>query len=201
VKLSSDTFIHERALVETDHIGEGTRIWAFAHVMRGVVVGRNCNIGDHVFIESHVTLADNVTVKNGVSIWEHVHVGENVFLGPNVVLTNDRFPRSRDSNWRPEETWLEEGVTVGANATILCGIRLGRRCLVGAGSVVTRDVPPHALVVGNPARQCAWVCHCAKRLEPVDGAANCTGCGRAYAVCDTGVTELAMSHDRLIRES
>ena len=98
-----------------------------------------------------------MTVKNGVSIWEHVHVGENVSLGPNVVLTNDRFPRSRDSNWRPEETWLEEGATVGANATILCGIRLGRRCLVGAGSVVTRDVPPHALVVGMPdsVRGCA----------------------------------------------
>src|SRR4029078_2150814 len=98
-------------------------------------------------------LGDNVTVKNGVSIWKHVRVEDNVFLGPNVTLTNDRFPRSRNAGWVRKETWLEEGVTVGANAPIICGVRLGRRALVRAGSIVTRDVPPHALVFGNPACQ------------------------------------------------
>jgi acetyltransferase-like isoleucine patch superfamily enzyme len=184
-------------LVETDRIGAGTRIWAFAHVMPDVTIGRDCNIGDHAFIESHVTLADNVTVKNGVSIWSHVHIADNVFLGPNVVLTNDRFPRSRDPDWRPEITRLEEGATVGANATILCGIRLGRRCLVGAGSVVTRDVAPHALVVGNPARRRGWVCYCAQPLKPLAGVATCARCSRVYAVAGTGVTERDRSDRRV----
>lgn len=173
-------FIHERALVETERIGGDTRIWAFAHVMRDVTIGSNCNIGDHSFIESHVTIGDNVTVKNGVSIWEHVHIADNVFLGPNVALTNDRFPRSRAPEWDPEETWIEEGVTIGANATILCGLRLGRRCLVGAGAVVTRDVAPHALVSGNPAHQRGWVCYCGQRLLLPSVAASCTRCGRTY---------------------
>ena len=183
-------FVHEKALVETDRVGDGTRVWAFAHVLRDVTIGRNCNIGDHCFVESHVTLGDNVTIKNGVSIWQHVHVGDNVFLGPNVALTNDRFPRSRSTDWTPEETWLEEGVSVGANATIVCGIRLGSRCVVGAGAVVTRNVAPHALVFGSPARQHGWVCFCGQRLAPdASGLAACEACGRQYDVGDDGVTE------------
>ena len=184
-------FFHEKALVETTEVGSGTRVWAFAHVLEGAVIGRNCNVGDHAFIESHVTIGDNVTIKNGVSVWQHVHVGDNVFLGPNVALTNDRFPRSRDPEWRPEETWIEEGVTIGANATIVCGIRLGRRSFVGAGSVVTRDVPPHAIVFGNPARRHGWACYCGQPLEPnSEGRAACAKCERRYAVAGTGVTEL-----------
>lgn len=183
------TFIHERALVETADVGAGTRIWAFVHVLRGARIGRNCNIGDHSFIESDVRVGDNVTIKNGVAIWQHVHIADNVFIGPNVVLTNDRFPRSRDPQWRAEETWVEEGVTIGANATIVCGIRLGRRCLVGAGSVVTRDVPPHALVVGNPARQRGWVCHCGQPLAPSPSLVPCRKCGRRYTVTSRGVEE------------
>jgi UDP-2-acetamido-3-amino-2,3-dideoxy-glucuronate N-acetyltransferase len=188
----SAPFIHERALVETTDIGEGTRVWAFAHVMPNVKLGKGCNIGDHAFVESHVTLGDNVTVKNGVSIWQHVHVGDNVFIGPNAVFTNDRFPRSRSSDWAPEDTRLEEGVTIGANATIVCGITLGRRCFIGAGSVVTCDVPPHALVFGNPARHHGWVCFCAQPLSPDGkGMAICTKCQRAYEVTANGVTERA----------
>lgn len=180
--------VHERALVESDRIGEGTTIYAFAHVMKGAVIGRHCKIGDHVFIESGVTIGDNVTVKNGVSIWEHVHVADNVFLGPSVVLTNDRYPRRGDS-WQPTETWIEEGVTVGANATIVCGLRLGRRAFIGAGAVVTHDVPPHALVVGNPARQQGWVCHCGRPLGEEIGGARCAGCGRRWEVTAAGVIE------------
>jgi acetyltransferase-like isoleucine patch superfamily enzyme len=206
----ADTFIHPHALVETDRVGAGTRIWAFAHVMRDATIGRGCNIGDHAFIESQVTIGDNVTVKNGVAIWQHVHVGDNVFLGPNVTLTNDRHPRSTADRtavepsvkYSPAETWIEEGVTVGANATILCGIRLGRRAFIGAGAVVTHDVPPHALVVGNPAQQTDWVCHCGRPLgvsgelaagrgAEGDDEARCAACGRRYHVADSGLTEWA----------
>jgi acetyltransferase-like isoleucine patch superfamily enzyme len=177
--------IHATALVESDRIGEGTVIWAFAHVLAGAVVGRHCKIGDHVFIEDGVTLGDHVTVKNGVSIWKHVHVGDHVFLGPNAVLTNDLYPRAGGGPWQPVETWIEEGVTVGANATIVCGVRLGRRSLVGAGAVVTQDVPPHALVTGNPARQRGWVCHCGRRLAVEGQSGACRACGRRFAVTAT----------------
>jgi acetyltransferase-like isoleucine patch superfamily enzyme len=185
-------FIHEKALVETDAIGEGTRIWAFAHVLKDTVIGSHCNIGDHAFIESGVTIGDNVTIKNGVCVWQHVHVADNVFLGPNAVLTNDLTPRSRDASWVPVETWIEEGVTVGANATIVCGVRLGKRCLIGAGAVVTHDVQPHELVYGNPARHGGWVCFCANSL-PLDRKpiATCERCGRKYEVGDSGVREVA----------
>jgi acetyltransferase-like isoleucine patch superfamily enzyme len=181
---------HPTALVETSRIGDGTRIWAFVHVLEDVTIGRDCNIGDHCFIESQVVIGDAVTIKNGVSVWRHVNIADNVFLGPNVALTNDRFPRSRDPGWRPEETWIEEGVSVGANATIVCGVRLGRRSLIGAGSVVTRDVPPHAVVYGNPARQHGWVCHCGHRLaQPSPTTAVCERCARRFAVGASGLVQ------------
>ena len=182
------TFIHHKALVETDAIGEGTRVWAFAHVLKNVVIGSHCNIGDHAFIESGVSIGNNVTIKNGVCIWQHVHVADNVFFGPNAVLTNDLAPRSRDTDWTPVETWIEEGVTIGANATVVCGVRLGARCLIGAGAVVTHDVRPHELVYGNPARHGGWVCFCARPLKP--GNATCERCGRKYKVGDAGVEEV-----------
>lgn len=183
-------FVHPAALVETDRIGEGTRIWAFAHVMKDVTIGRRCNVGDHAFVESHVTLGDDVTVKNGVSIWQHVHIGSRVFVGPNAVFTNDRFPRNPHPVFDAEETFVEDGVSIGANATIVCGVRLGRFALVGAGSVVTRDVPQHALVLGNPARRRGWVCECARPLPAANGGqAACGHCGRRYAVTADGVRE------------
>lgn len=185
-------FIHETALVETAAIGEGTRIWAFAHVLKDSVIGSNCNIGDHAFIESGVRIGNNVTIKNGVCVWQHVHIADNVFLGPNAVLTNDLTPRSRDADWVPVETWIEEGVTVGANATIVCGVRLGKRCLVGAGAVVTHDVRPHELVYGNPARHGGWVCFCAQSLKPdLRQIAVCDRCRRKYTVAGTGVQEVS----------
>ena len=185
-------FIHGKALVETDQIGEGTRIWAFAHVQRDVSIGANCNIGDHAFIESGVTVGNNVTVKNGVCIWQHVHIADNVFLGPNAVLTNDLTPRSRAADWVPVETWIEEGVTIGANATIVCGVRLGQRCLIGAGAVVTADVRPYELVYGNPARSRGWVCFCAHPLMPLYGPTKtCEHCGRKYRVHNDRVEEIA----------
>jgi acetyltransferase-like isoleucine patch superfamily enzyme len=173
-------FIHPTALVESTRIGPDTRIWAFAHVMADVTIGRDCNVGDHVFIEAHVQIGDHVTIKNGVCIWEHVHIADNVFIGPNVTLTNDRLPRNPHQSYRAEETWIEEGVTIGANATILCGLRLGRHAFIGAGAVVTRSVPAHGLVYGNPATLHGWVCYCGHRLAPpMNGAAACTTCGKS----------------------
>lgn len=170
-----NVFIHEKSLVETDQIGDDTKIWAFAHVMAGAVIGDDCNIGDHVFIESGVHIGNGVTIKNNVLIWTGTHVADYVFLGPNVVFTNDLRPRSprmplmkeqhlSESDWLVQ-TNVEEGASIGANSTVIAGVTLGRFCMVGAGSVVTKDVPPFALVVGNPARQVGFVDHFGERAD------------------------------------
>jgi UDP-2-acetamido-3-amino-2,3-dideoxy-glucuronate N-acetyltransferase len=144
-------FIHDKALVETDDIGPGTRIWAFAHVMTGAVIGADCNICDHTFVEGDVVVGDRVTLKSGVFLWDGLRVEDDVFIGPQATFTNDPFPRSR----RPFDgtvTRLAAGASIGAGAVILPGVTIGERAMVGAGAVVTRDVPADALVVGNPAR-------------------------------------------------
>ncbi len=172
----SEIFIHEKALVETSAIGEGTRIWAFAHVMDGAIIGSECNIGDHAFIESGATIGKGVTIKNNALIWKGVQIADYVFIGPNVVFTNDVRPRSprmplmkekqlTESDWLVE-TFVEEGASIGANATIVAGVTLGRYCMVGAGSVVTKDVDPFALVVGNPARVIGKVNKYGERIDP-----------------------------------
>ena len=180
-------FQHPLALVESKEIGEGTRIWAWAHVMDGAAIGRDCNVGEHCFVERGARLGDRVTVKNGVAVWEGVVVEDDVFLGPSAVLTNDPLPRSRNPDFRAVATTLARGCSIGANATVLCGLRVGSWALVGAAALVTRDVPDHALVVGQPARPVGWVCRCAKKLEFSDGAARCS-CGRGYRLRDGAVT-------------
>ena len=150
-------FIHEKALCETPHIGEGTRLWPFSHVLAGARVGRDCNVCENVFIEADVVVGDNVTIKNGVQLWNGVRIGDGVFIGPNATFTNDGFPRS---SRRPEKflpTIVEQGASVGANATLLSGLTIGRNAMVGAGAVVTQDVPPNAVVAGNPARILRYV--------------------------------------------
>jgi len=144
--------VHPLALCESSSVGEGTRIWAFCHVLDGAVIGRDCNLGESVFVEGDVVVGDRVTVKNGVQLWDGVRLSDDVFVGPNATFTNDRMPRSRVYDHEPLPTVVEAGASIGANATILPGLVLGARCMVGAGSVVTRDVPAGALVVGNPAR-------------------------------------------------
>jgi UDP-2-acetamido-3-amino-2,3-dideoxy-glucuronate N-acetyltransferase len=163
----SEMFVHPQALVEASDIGRGTRVWAFAHVMAGAHIGSSCNICDHAFIESGATLGNNVTVKNGVALWEGVTIEDNVFLGPHCVFTNDPNPRAYLKKRGTEllETRVQANATVGANATILCGITIGEYAFIGAGAVVTRHVPDFALIVGNPGRQLGWMCICAQRLE------------------------------------
>jgi len=163
--MTDTVFIHTQALVESDTIGEGTRIWAFAHVMKGARIGKGCNIGDHSFIESGVTVGNDVTIKNGVSIWEGVEIGDLVFVGPNVAFTNDTRPRSKVYHATPERTRILEGASIGANATILSGITIGRYAMIGAGSVVTKDVRDFELVVGCPARHAGWVNKAGNRVE------------------------------------
>lgn len=148
----NDVFRHEKALVESERIGRGTRVWAFAHVLPGATIGEDCNICDNVFVENDVVLGDRVTVKCGVQLWDGISVGNDVFIGPNATFTNDPWPRSREWPETFARTIVEEGASIGANATILPGITIGRGAMIGAGAVVTRSVPPNAVVTGNPAR-------------------------------------------------
>lgn len=150
-------FVHPQALCESADIGTGTRIWAFAHVLPGAIIGSDCNVCDGVFIEGGARLGDRVTVKCGVQLWDGVRLHDDVFIGPNVTFTNDPFPRSRQRPAKYLETVVESGASIGANATILPGLRIGSGAMVGAGSVVTRSVPPNAIAVGNPARIVGYV--------------------------------------------
>jgi acetyltransferase-like isoleucine patch superfamily enzyme/dTDP-4-dehydrorhamnose 3,5-epimerase-like enzyme len=147
-----DYFVHPHGICESRSVGRGTKVWAFAHVLPGAVIGEDCNICDHVFIENDVVLGDRVTIKCGVQLWDGLRIGNDVFIGPNVTFTNDPFPRSKQWPVEFAKTALEEGCSIGANATILPGISIGRSAMVGAGAVVTRSVPANAIVHGNPAR-------------------------------------------------
>ncbi|MBW3661961.1 MAG: WxcM-like domain-containing protein [Actinobacteria bacterium] len=144
--------IHANAICESRHVGGGTRIWAFAHILPGARIGADCNICDHVFIENDVIVGDRVTVKSGVQLWDGVRIEDDVFIGPNATFTNDPFPRSRRHLDAHPVTTVERNASVGANATLLPGVTVGRGAMIGAGAVVVADVPPHAIVVGNPAR-------------------------------------------------
>jgi UDP-2-acetamido-3-amino-2,3-dideoxy-glucuronate N-acetyltransferase len=157
-------YIDRRALVDTSHVGTGTRIWEFVHVLRGARIGRDCNINSHVFIENDVVLGDRVTVKCGVYLWDGVRLEDDVFVGPNVTFTNDPTPRSRRAISHPV-TMVRQGASLGAGAVIGPGVTVGRHALVGMGAVVTRDVPEYALVYGNPARRRGWVCVCGAPLK------------------------------------
>jgi len=171
-------FVHEKALVESEDIGEGTRIWAFTHVLKGARIGKNCNIGEGCFIESHAVIGNNVIIKNNISVWDRVTIEDGCFLGPNVVLTNVMNPRARFrrglEGFTP--TLIRRGATIGANATIVCGNTIGEHAFIGAGAVVTKDVASYALCVGNPARQIGYACECGERI---DFSKKCA-CGREY---------------------
>jgi acetyltransferase-like isoleucine patch superfamily enzyme len=145
-------FRHPTAIVETAQVGEKTRGWAYAHILPGARIGEGCNICDHTFIENDVIIGDRVTVKCGVQLWDDIVVEDDVFIGPNATFTNDPFPRSKQYPDKYTRTIIRQGASIGANATILPGIEIGRNAMIGAGAVATQNVPPYAVVVGNPAR-------------------------------------------------
>jgi UDP-2-acetamido-3-amino-2,3-dideoxy-glucuronate N-acetyltransferase len=174
-------FVHTHGLCESDQVGAGTRVWAFAHVAPGAIVGAACNLCDHVYVEDGAVVGDRVTVKNGVAIWSQVTIDDDVFVGPFAVFTNDRNPRAAFKKGRSgfEPTLVQRGATIGANATIVCGNVIGEGAFVGAGSTVLADVPAFALVVGSPARRIGWMCSCGERIDGTS--LRCT-CGRRYRV-------------------
>ncbi|TWT82099.1 dTDP-3-amino-3,6-dideoxy-alpha-D-galactopyranose 3-N-acetyltransferase [Planctomycetes bacterium CA13] len=180
--------IHPKALVDdTQAIGAETNVWAFAHVMAGATVGDHCNIGDHAFIENDAIIGNNVTIKNGVLIWSGITIEDDVFIGPGVIFTNDQYPRSprmahskqrysNQSNWLVTTT-VRRGASIGAGAVICPGADIGTSAMVAAGSVVSKPVEPHSLVMGSPARQVGFVCSCGKKLSGHFSNTDCGECG------------------------
>jgi UDP-2-acetamido-3-amino-2,3-dideoxy-glucuronate N-acetyltransferase len=181
--MEKNYFVHESSYVdEPCEIGEGTRIWHFSHVMANSKIGRNCNIGQNVVISPRVLIGDNVKIQNNVSVYTGVELEDDVFCGPSMVFTNVVNPRShvpRKDEYR--KTLVRRGASIGANATIVCGHTIGRYAFIGAGAVVTRDVPDYAMVVGNPGRIAGWMCQCGVKLGFSRGdEATCSACGTTY---------------------
>jgi UDP-2-acetamido-3-amino-2,3-dideoxy-glucuronate N-acetyltransferase len=190
-------FAHASAVVDDGcEIGEGTKIWHFAHVMEASRIGKKCILGQNVHVASGVRIGNNVKIQNNVSLYEGVELENDVFCGPSMVFTNVSTPRShinRKSEY--QRTLIKRGATIGANATIVCGVTVGQFAFVGAGAVVTRDVADHALMVGVPARQVGWVCRCGVRLEIADGVGRCPECGATYSTDDDIIAEIATPRD------
>ena len=171
--------IHPIAEVQTQHIGEGTSIWQYCVILKGARIGSNCNINCHVFIENDVIVGDNVTVKPGVQLWDGVRLEDNVFIGPNVTFTNDMLPRSKQYPASLLKTVIKQGASIGANATIIAGITIGKYAMIGAGSVVTKSVPDHTIWYGNPAVFKGYICQCGHKLK--DDLA-CVSCGKIFVL-------------------
>ena len=171
--LLSDVFVHPSGICQSETVGSGSRVWAFAHVLPGAVIGRDANICDFVFIEGGVVLGDRVTVKCHVALWDGVRVEDDVFIGPSAVFANDRYPRSK-RYVTALPTVLSRGCSIGAGAVITPGVTVGQYALVGAGAVVTKDVAPFALMLGNPARQAGLVCRCGARLDSTENGYRCS---------------------------
>jgi UDP-2-acetamido-3-amino-2,3-dideoxy-glucuronate N-acetyltransferase len=185
----ADYFVHESSYVDDGaEIGTGTKIWHFCHVMPRAKIGERCNIGQNVLVSSDVTIGTNVKIQNNVSLYTGVIVEDDVFLGPSMVFTNVINPRSHVNRKDEYKTTLvRKGASIGANATIVCGTTLGRYCFVGAGAVVTKDIPDYALVYGTPARVRGWVCQCGEQLDFTGERAVCSTCGNAYRKQDSVV--------------
>ena len=176
--------IHPLADIQTKQIGNNTTIWQFAVVLKNAVIGSNCNINCHTFIENDVVIGDNVTVKSGVYLWDGIRVEDSVFIGPNATFVNDPYPKSKQYPSQFQQTLLRKGCSIGANATILGGIEIGENALIGAGSVVTKNVKPHSLMLGNPAKQVGWVNHLGEKLYEVTKSEYKDSQGNNYELID-----------------
>ena len=189
--MEKNYFVHESSYVDEGcQIGEGTKIWHFSHVMKGCTVGKRCNIGQNVVISPGVVLGEGVKIQNNVSVYTGVISEDSVFLGPSCVFTNVINPRAfieRKDEYR--KTTVKKGASIGANATIVCGHDIGRYAFVGAGSVVTRDVPDYAMVYGTPAKVMGYVCQCGGKLHFTDGKATCAACGKNYQMNENNIVE------------
>lgn len=185
-------FVHESSYVdEPCEIGKGTKIWHFSHIMKDCRIGERCNIGQNVVISPGVVLGNNVKIQNNVSVYTGVICENDVFLGPSCVFTNVINPRShvnRKEEYR--ETRVGKGASLGANATIVCGHTIGEYAFIAAGAVITKNVPPYALMMGNPARQRGWMCQCGEKLTFEAGKGQCAVCGKKYRLYDTTVKEV-----------
>ena len=193
--MEKEYFAHETAVIDDGvNIGKGTKIWHFSHIMRGSVIGKNCNIGQNVVISPGVKLGNNVKVQNNVSVYTGVICEDDVFLGPSMVFTNVVNPRSAvNRRDKYEETLVEKGATIGANATIVCGHKIGRFAFIGAGAVVTKDVKPYSLVVGNPARHTGWMSEYGHKLNfDAGGFAVCPESGEKYSLKDGIVNKITV---------
>jgi UDP-2-acetamido-3-amino-2,3-dideoxy-glucuronate N-acetyltransferase len=190
--MSEAPFIHPSAFVDDGaRIGAGTRVWHFCHVMPGAVIGERCSLGQNVVVLDGVRIGDNVKIQNNVSVYEGVILEDDVFCGPSMVFTNVVNPRSHVSRKNEyQTTHVKRGATIGANATIVCGVTLGEYAFIGAGAVVTRDVQPYALMTGVPARRLGWACRCGERL-PDAGAGTCAACGTTYERHGDGIRPVA----------
>ncbi len=176
---AGDISIHETAIVEPGaRIGTGTHVWHQAHVHDGAAIGRDCVLGKNVFVDATVVIGDRVKIQNNVSVYRGVTLEDEVFVGPSAVFTNDRQPRANNPGWEITPTLVHEGASIGANATIVCGIEIGTWAMVGAGSVVTRSVEPYQLVVGVPARPAGWVCRCGAIVSREAGRPASLECGQ-----------------------
>lgn len=200
--MNEKPFVHPLGVCESPHVGPGTRIWAFAHVLPGARLGGDCNVCDHVFIENDVIVGDRVTIKCGVQLWDGLRVEDDVFIGPNVTFTNDPFPRSKKQPARFAQTTVCRGASIGANATILPDLRIGQHAMVGAGAVVTRSVPPNAIVVGNPARIVGYVDAGHPRKSPASAPATAFPSAPGVRSTDVpGVAAYRLKHVQDLRGS
>lgn len=187
-------FVHESSYVDEDvEIGEGTKIWHFCHIQKGARIGKHCSLGQNVNVSNHVKVGDGCKLQNNVSLYEGVELENDVFCGPSCVFTNDLTPRAKYPKGSAgyHRTLIREGASIGANATIVCGHTVGRWALIGAGAVVTDDVPDHALMLGVPARLAGYICQCGARIKFENNRAVCAACGRIYQKSPNGDVEEA----------
>ena len=186
----SNFFVHPTSIIDDDvKIGDGTKIWHFSHIQSGARIGKNCSFGQNVNVSNNVIVGNGVKVQNNVSLYEGVELEDYVFCGPSCVFTNDLTPRAKYPKGHAgyKKTIVKEGASIGANATVVCGHTIGKWALIGAGAVVTLNVPDHALMLGVPAKRCGWACECGNLL-PKD--LICPDCGRRYRGTDNGLEEV-----------